>query len=189
MTAYTTTGALTSVESLPKVSIVNPGTVNVWTNKVASGDLEPGMVVMPLSASGTKSFYDMNGRVAEASSAAIEDGHPRRFGVAMHQPVPGDIGLADDGPTELVNATIESGQFLRVVHGDATIATTRVEPTDDFVAGDMVTYDPGGDLPASYGSDTGCWTITTDKALALGEVEAFRAIGTDDGGLLYIRLY
>ena len=168
--AYTSTNLLTDAAgALPRVQIVHPGTVDVTTYNTASGVIQPGDMVELVSASAAQTYYTQGGKARKvlATPSFASGNARRRYGIGMKQVQVLDQATAASlttGPTELVNADIAVGEFVRIVH-DGTVATTVVKPDDAFVPGDLVTYDPAGTRPSGY-TGTGCWKKTTDNTVA-----------------------
>lgn len=192
MTDYVSGSTLGAVAgALPRVHIVHPGTVDVTTYNTASGTIEPGDLVELVSAAASQPFYTQGGRARKVTATpSFASGDARkRYGVGMKQVQVLDQVTAaslSDGPMELVNAAIVDGEFVRIVH-DGTLATTVVKPDDAFTPGDLLCYDPSEARPSGY-TGTGSWKITADASEAFAEVVSFTAVGTDDGGILYMRL-
>jgi len=201
MPAYTSDqGTLTAVGGkLPRVQIVNPGSQAPTTHDTASGTIKPGDLVELVSAAASKTFYTQGGRARTvlvtpdfAASGSVLGASRSQYGVAMKQVQVLDqdtVASLSTGPTEIVNADIVSGEFVRIVRpGDgATLATTVVKPNDAFKPGDLLFFNVGASLPSNM-TGTGSWAITTNVGKALAQVVSFTAVGTNDGGLLYMRL-
>lgn len=190
MTAYNTSLAITGTGTLPRVQIVEPKDLDVWTHDTASGTIQPGDLVEPLVQGQSKSYYSQGGKVRKLTAAPASGLVGRRFyGVAMKQVqvLPTDATAVSTGPTEAVNADIASGEFVRVVKS-GVLATTVVKPDDVFTPGCLVTYDPAAARSADVDANTGSWKITTNPNVAIAKCVSFKALGTNNGGVLYMEL-
>lgn len=186
--AYTTTGSLSSLAALPKVTIVHPEHAPV-TYLRASGSIDPGDVVESVAAGHGKTFYEVGGYVqAVASGGALQGPTKGLYGVAMHQVEVMDQNLLDSatvGPIEKVNETIVAGDWVRVLY-EGTIGTTKMAAADaPFLPGQLVTWNPAAARGTSLGGN-GAFVRTTDKNAALAQVVSFKAI--DNSGYAELRL-
>jgi hypothetical protein len=189
MTSYSTSLAIAGTGTLPRVQIVEPKDLDVWTHDTASGTIQPGDLVESTGEAQAKSYYSQGGRVKKVTAVASGYVSKRWYGVAMKQVqvLPTDATQSSVGPTEAVNGDIVSGEFVRVVKS-GVLAVTVVKPDDAFVPGCLVTYDPTGARSADIDAGVGSWKITTNPNLALAKCVSFKALGTSNGGILYMEL-
>lgn len=194
--AYTSSVALDDLSKLPKVAIVHmehaPETF--WR---ASGDVEPGVVVAPTGDPHGKTFYGVGGKVKEVSSSAGVAANDGKLGIAMNET--GIMSVADlasetDGPNEVVNRDIASGEWVRVLK-QGTFLTPLLLPVADFaatyVAGTLVGYNPAGTRAATI-SGTGSFMAVASKADAIGYVVESQMVvdeGAVESGFASITLF
>lgn len=186
MPAYTSSVALDDLSKLPKVAIVHmehaPETF--WR---ASGDVEPGTPVVPTGEAHGKTFYEVGGKVIEISGSASVAANSGMVGIAMNETgilTAADLASETTGPNEVVNATIASGSWVRVMK-QGTIFTPLLEPVADFdatyPAGTLVGYDPAADRAATI-DGTGAFVAVSDRADALGYVVESKMV-VDEGSV------
>jgi hypothetical protein len=178
MPAYTSKTKLTSVENLARVTIVNPPT-RILSHNAASGAVQPGEVVEPVSASAIQTEFEVGGRVQKVAGTLDSDlVKVHHFAVAMRQ-----IDVVNEfpnqfGPNDVVNQTINDGEFVRQVF-DGTIMTTLCASAAAYTPGDLMTWDGAAVKPAGL-SGTGAWVAAPSNAVAFASVVSAREVNTDD---------
>lgn len=169
---------LTSVGSLPHVSVAFPG--EVWSHHKAASAIVPGTLVMPAK--------DASGNAVVRPATLAENADPRA-GIAFRVVGEPDVntGFSALGPNELVNREIAVGEYARRYTSGAFNITLH-EPDATFGHGDLVRFNPAAARPAGKPAGTGAWEKVADPADAWGEVELFRPYNDDgDEGILTIR--
>jgi hypothetical protein len=168
---------LTSVGSLPNVTVAYPG--EVLSRERASGSILPGEAVMPVSSGGAE-------YVRRAVDA--DKGDPR-LGIALRPVEHPDVNTGPSalGPNEIVNQVIPQGEYVRRYRTGGFLLTL-VEPRADWAHGDLIAFDVDGVRPAGKPAGTGSWVRTATVAEAFAEVIEFRPYSEDgDEGVLLVR--
>lgn len=170
---------LDSVAALPNVTVAFPG--EHWSDRIASGTIVPGEAVIPVNFGGKLAM--VRATTAQAS-AGVRSG---RTAIALQTVLTPDTnrGPAWEGPNELVNKPITSGNYVHAYYSGA-FHLTLVEPAA-YVPGDLLAWDDAAARPT--GKDgTGAWSRdgATD-ANALFEVIEFRKVNVSNEGIVTVR--
>lgn len=182
MPAFPTVGTypLTGVAALPNVTVAHPG--EFWTNRVASGTIEPGQAVFPVNLAGKLAV-----RVAEAGDAILQ------VGIAI-RPIDVPDGATDSqyttslGPNEIRNIPLTAGEYCGVGYSGA-FHLTLIAPRA-WVPSELVKWNASGARPTGKDASTGSWDVTTDESVALFEVMEFRPYSANGHeGILTVRSF
>lgn len=162
---------LTSVAALPNVSVAFPG--EHWSNRKAAEDIVPGEAVVPVN-SGGRLYMEVAG-----SGSAIT-----QLAIALRTvQAPDSTGVL--GPNELMNTTIQQGEYVHAYYS-GVFHLTLVVP-DTYVPGDLIGWDADGARPTGK-SGTGAWAKNAAADIdSVFEVMEFRAVNADDEGILTVR--
>jgi hypothetical protein len=120
---------LTSVKNLPNAQVAHPG--EHWSNRKASGAIVPGAAVVPL-ASGSAPDATMVMRLAKSGDAVNQLAVALRT-VQVPDPNKGPGSL---GPTEIMNQTIASGEYIHA-HYTGVLRLTLIVP-DTYTPGELI---------------------------------------------------
>lgn len=165
---------LTGVGNLPNVTVAFPG--EHWSNRYASGDITPGVAVVPAASAG-KLFM----RTANAEDAATQLAIALR---TVDVPDP-NTGPNASGPNEIRNQTIKNGEYVHAYYSGA-FHLTLVVPAE-YVPGDLIGWDADGARPAGK-EGTGAWAKNSAADIdSIFEVMEFRKINAEDEGILTVR--
>lgn len=130
---------LTSVARLPNVTLAYPG--ERWSDRKASGAIDPGCAVVPMSAGG-KNFM----RAASASDAALQMAVASRT-IDVPDTNPGSIYVEALGPNEIRNLVIQEGDYILALYSGVMIFTL-ITPDNSYAFGDLIGWIPGAPRPA-----------------------------------------
>jgi hypothetical protein len=166
---------LTGVGKLPNVTVAFPG--EHWSNRYASGDLTPGVAVVP-AASGGKLYM----RQANSSDAATQLAIALRP-VDVPDPNTGPTAL---GPNEIRNQTIPNNTYVHAYYSGA-FHLTLVTPAQ-YVPGDLIGWDADGARPEGKAAGTGAWAKNASADIdSIFEVMEWREVNTSHEGILTVR--
>jgi hypothetical protein len=166
---------LTGVGALPNVTVAFPG--EHWSNRYASGDLTPGVAVVP-AASGGKLFM----RQANSSDAATQ------LAIALR---PVDVpdtntGPSALGPNEIRNQAIEDGTYVHAYYSGA-FHLTLVVP-GEYNPGELIGWDADGARPEGKAAGTGAWAKNSAADIdSIFEVMEWRKVNAKNEGILTVR--
>lgn len=182
MPAFPTVGTypLTGVAALPNVTVAHPG--EFWTNRIASGSIEPGVAVVPVNLAGKLAV-----RVATNSDDILQ------MGIAI-RPIDVPDGATDSqyttslGPNEIRNIVLTAGEYCGVGYSGA-FHLTLVKPRA-WVPSELVKWNASATRPTGKDASTGAWDVTTDPTEALFEVMEFRPYSSNGlEGILTVRSF
>lgn len=134
---------LEGTADLPNVTVAFPG--EHWSNRKASGSIVPGEAVIPVNSGG-----HLYMRTAGASDAITQ------LAIALRPIDPPDpnTGPSSLGPNEIVNQTMEAGDYVHAYYS-GVFHLTLVVPTT-YAPGDLIGWDADGVRPSGK-SGTGAW--------------------------------
>jgi hypothetical protein len=167
---------LTSVENLPNVTVIVPGTDH-WSDGKASEVIVPGEAIVPIN-SGGKRYW----RVAEASDPITQLAIALR---TVQNPDP-NTGPGALGPNEIMNTAIAVGEYVHAWHNGA-FALTLITP-DTYAPADLIGWDADGVRPAGK-AGTGAWAKNAAADIdSVFEVIAFKPVhGSSTVGVLEVK--
>lgn len=168
---------LSSAGDLPNVTVAFPG--EHWSDGKASGAITPGSLIVPAASAGQRYW-------AVAASGTLDP----RSAVALRTVQIPDVntGPSSDGPNEIMNTEIASGEYVHAYRSGA-FHLTLVKPsaTDYLIPGTLIGWDELAARPAGK-TGVGSWKKVTNSAHALFEVHEWRPLTPgDDEGVLTVR--
>lgn len=165
---------LTGVGNLPNVTVAFPG--EHWSNRYASGDITPGVAVVPAASAG-KLYMRTAGEGDAATQLAIA---LRPVDVPDPNTGPGAIG-----PNEIRNQTIENDTYVHAYYSGAFHLTLVVPAA--YVPGDLIGWDADGARPEGK-TGTGAWAKNSAADIdSIFEVMEFRKVNAENEGILTVR--
>lgn len=168
-------GVLSATGKLPNVTVAHPG--ERWSDCKAAGPITPGAAICPANfasaaASGRAETTPGNARPLKQVEAS-DTVDSRQVALALRTIVPPyeqsvtDGTLADDGPNELVNRVIASGEYL-IEQKSGAFNLTLVEPRSDYRPSQIIGWNPAATRPAGKrgvsNAEVGAWSNTSRKA-------------------------
>lgn len=166
---------LTGVGKLPNVTIAFPG--EHWSNRYASGDITPGVAVVP-TASGGKLYM----RQANSSDAALQLAVALRP-VDVPDPNTGPTAL---GPNEIRNQTIPHDTYVHAYYSGG-MHLTLVTPAV-YLPGELIGWDADGVRPEGKPEGGGAWAKNASADIdSIFEVMEWREVNTKHEGILTVR--
>lgn len=129
---------LTSVARLPNVTIAYPG--ERWSDRKASGAIDPGCAVVPLGVAGKNVM-----RAASGSDAALQLAVASRT-IDTPDTNPGSIYVEALGPNEIRNLPIQEGDYILALYSGA-LHFTLIVPDNSYAFGDLIGWVEKGPRP------------------------------------------
>lgn len=166
---------LTGVGKLPNVTLAfNDG--DHWSNRFASGNITPGVAVVPAASAG-RLFM----RTANSSDPATQLAIALRT-VDVPDPNTGPTAL---GPNEIRNQVIKDGEYVHAYYR-GVFHLTLVTPAA-YNPGDLIGWDADGARPSGK-EGTGAWAKNSAADIdSIFEVMEFRKVNAENEGILTVR--
>lgn len=120
---------LTSVARLPNITIAYPG--ERWSDRKASGAIDPGCAVVPMNVAGKNVM-----RAASGSDAALQVAVASRT-IDVPDTNPGSIYVEALGPNEIKNLPIQEGDYVLALYS-GVLHTTLHTPDNSYGFGDLI---------------------------------------------------
>jgi hypothetical protein len=168
---------LTGVAKLPNASVAFPG--EHWSDRKATEVIVPGEAVVPVNDGGRLGM-----RRALATDAAEKD----RLAIALRTVQIPDVntGPAALGPNEIVNQSIQIGEYVHAYYSGAFNLTLIVPAV--YVPGDRIGWAAAGARPTGKGG-VGAWAkdaaADIDSIFEVIEFRPYNVAGTE--GILSVR--
>lgn len=162
---------LESVANLANVVVAFPG--EHWSDRKAAEDIVPGEAIVPSSA---------GWNVAGASDAAAQ------LAIALRtiQTPDTNTGPGALGPNEIMNQTIEEGDYVHAYYS-GSFHLTLVVPSASYAVGDLIGWDANGARPAGK-SGSGAWAKNSAADIdSVFEVQEVRVVNDDNEVILTVR--
>jgi hypothetical protein len=129
---------LTSVARLPNITVGYPG--ERWSDRKASGALDPGCAVVPQSVAGKNVM-----RAASGTDAALQVAVATRT-IDVPDTNPGSIYVEALGPNEIKNLPIQEGDYILAIYS-GVLHFTLITPDNSYSFGDLIGWIQGAPRP------------------------------------------
>lgn len=164
---------LSGVAKLPNVHVAYRG--EHWSDKKASGSIVPGEAIVPVASAGA-----MLWRTAKSSDKLTQLCIALR---CVEVPDP-NSGPAELGPNEIVNKTIEEGEYVHR-YRSGVFHTTLIDPSETYEEGTLVGWSASADRPAGKADGKGAWVPDASADIkSFAEVQEVRKVGPDGDVIL-----
>lgn len=180
---------LTGVSGLPNVTVANGPRSRHYSHHKASGSITPGAAVYPVyDATGSASVNTPGNarklRVAVAGDASKPLGQLAIACRVVEVPDQ-NVGPNQKGPNEIMNQTINDGEYVHAFY-EGDFHLTLVVP-DTYQPGDLIGWDDNGVRPAGK-SGVGAWAKNAAADIDnVFEVIEWRKVNNANEGVLTVR--
>jgi hypothetical protein len=170
---------LTSADKLPNVTIAYPG--ERWSDRKASGQIIPGVAVVPIASAGKLLMRPAVGGDAATQMAVATrtiDVPDQSAGSWYNEPL---------GPNEIRNLPIKDGDYVLALYSGALILT--LIQAHAYQPSELIGWNPAANAQGGKPQGIGAWAPMGAGVIGpLFEVQMFRPVNpAGDQGILNVR--